>query len=61
MERAKRNSHKLCQRRLRLDIRGNFLTKRVGRHLNRLPRAAVELSSLEVFKNDSDVALGDMV
>jgi len=52
---------KLHQGRLRLDIRKNFLTVRVIRYWNRLPREVVESPSLELFKKRVDVALWDIV
>jgi len=55
------SSLKLHQRRFRLEIRNNFFTERVVRLWNRLPRAAVESPSVEVFKNHVDVALRNMV
>ena len=44
-----------------MDTGGKFFTKRVGRCWNRLPREAVDASSLEVLKARSDGALGSLV
>jgi len=55
------NDIKLCQGRFRLDIRKNFLTERIVRHWNRLPREEAESPSLEVFKIRADMTLQNMV
>ena len=47
--------------RFRLDVRGKFLTMRVARCWNGLPREAVDALFLEVFKARLDGALGSLV
>ena len=52
---------KLKEGRYRLDVRGDFFTRRVVRYWNRLPREAVDALSLEVFKTRLDGALGNLI
>lgn len=54
------NYLKLCQGRLRSDIRKTFFTKRFVKYWNRLPRE-VESPTGEAFKKRVDVELRDMV
>ena len=60
-DRSRANDSKLKEGRFRLDIRKKFFTMRVVRHWNRLPRAAVDAPSLEVFKARLDGALSILV
>jgi len=59
--RTSRKSLKLWQRRFSLEIRKSFLTERVVKHWNRLPREVVESPCLEVFRKHVDMATRDMV
>ena len=47
--------------RFRLDFRGKFLTVRVLKCWNRLPREVADASSLEVFKSRLDGVPGSLV
>ncbi|KFV06216.1 hypothetical protein N339_04255, partial [Pterocles gutturalis] len=52
--------YKLKEGRFRLDVRKKFFIMRVVRHWQRLPREAVDVPSLEVFKARLDEALSNL-
>jgi len=58
---TKGNGFKMKDNRFRSDIKKKFLTVKVVRHRNRLPREAVAAPSLAVFKARLDGALGNLV
>ncbi|KFO61822.1 hypothetical protein N302_06167, partial [Corvus brachyrhynchos] len=55
------NGYKLKEGKFRLDIRKKFFTVRVERHWNRLPKKAVDVPSLKVFKARLDGVLSNLV
>ncbi|KAJ7423904.1 hypothetical protein WISP_31602 [Willisornis vidua] len=59
-DRMRGHSLKLCQEKLRLDIRKNFFTEMVIRYWKGLPKEMVESLFLEAFKERLDMALNAM-
>ena len=49
-DRTKGNGFRLKEKRFRLDIMKKFLTIRMVKHWNRLPREVMDTSSLETFR-----------
>lgn len=60
-DRTRATGIKLKEGRFRLDTRREFFTERVVRCWYKLPRDAVDASSLEAFKARLDMALGSLV
>jgi len=60
-DRTRRNGCKRKEGQFRLDIRKKFFTMSVVRHWNRLPREAMDVPSLELFKARLDGALSNLV
>ena len=60
-DRTRGNGRKMCQGRVRLDMRKRFFPQRVVEHWNRLPPEAATAPNLTIFKKHLDKALRDMV
>lgn len=55
------NGLEVCQGRFRFNIRKNSFSGGEVTHWNRMPREAMELPFLEVFKKHTDLVLRDVV
>jgi len=60
-DKTRANSFKVKEGRFRLDMKNKFFTMRVMRHWQRLPREAVDVPSLAVFKARLDGALSNLL
>ena len=58
---TRRNDFKLAEGRFILDIRRKFLTMRVVRHWNKVPRKVLDTLTLDVFKARLDGAWSNLV
>jgi len=59
--RIRGNGHKLKHKRVPLNLRKHFITVRVTKRWNRLPRKTVQSPSLEIHRSHLDVVLGSQL
>ena len=59
--RMRGNRFKIREGRFRIDDRKKFFSQRVVRHWHKLPREAVDVSSLELFRIRLDGVLGNLI